>query len=318
MTVSRALDLPFLHQPADLAHELAHQGHVVGDDEALQRESPLHDGEHLRRPGHRRLVLVFRDRAAEGDAAEIVQPLEHGVEDPAADILEVGIDALRAELVQNGADIVLGLVVEAGVVARLAHRPGALVLAAGAADDLGAGELGELPRHLADRTGGRRHEHRLTCLGLADVPDAVPGGEGRHAQHAEMSRQGCGRGVDLAQALAVVERVARPVQQADHRVALGESRVLRLDHLADRTAGQWLVELEGRRVGAQLCHARPHVGIERQEARAHQHLALGRCRQARLLLAEAVGGHVARRALGEHDLDGVGHGSVLSTKSLRR
>ena len=26
----------------------------------------------------------------------------------------------------------------------------------------------------------------------------------------------------------------------------------------------------------------------------------------------------ARRTLGEHDLDGVGHGSVLSTKSLRR
>ena len=53
-------------------------------------------------------VLVLRDGAAEGDPAEIVQPLEHGVEDPAADILEVGVDALRAELVEHRAVVALG------------------------------------------------------------------------------------------------------------------------------------------------------------------------------------------------------------------
>ena len=137
-------------------------------------------------PGHRRGVLVLRDGAAEGDPAEIVQPLEHGVEDPAADILEIGIDALRAELVEHGAGVALGLVVEAGVVARLAHRPAAFVLVAGAAHHAGAGKPGELARHLADRAGGGRDERRLARLGLADVPDAVPGGEARHAEHAEM------------------------------------------------------------------------------------------------------------------------------------
>src|SRR6185436_4212434 len=38
---------------------------------------------------------------------------------------------------------------------------------------------------------------------------------------------------------------------------------------------------------------------------------------ADLLLAEAVGGDVAGGTLGEHDLAGIGHGSGLSTKSLR-
>ena len=93
------------------------------------------------------------------------------------------------------------------------------------------------------------------------------GGERRH------------RRVDLAQALAVMERMGRPVQHADHGVALGKARVLRLHHLAHRPAGQRLVELEGRRVGAQLRHARAHVGIERKKTRADQYLAVRRRRQ---------------------------------------
>ena len=129
---------------------------------------------------------------------------------------------LRAELVEHGAVVALGAMVEAGVVARLAHRPMALVLVAGAAHDLRAGELGELARHLADRAGRGRDERRLARLGLADVLHAVPGGEGRHAEHAEIGLQRRAAGVDLAQALAVMDRVARPVQQAHHRVALGE------------------------------------------------------------------------------------------------
>ena len=291
---------------------------MVGDDEALQVESALHDGEHLGRPGHRLLVLVFRDRATESDAAEIVQPLEHGVEDLAADILEIGIDALRAELVQHRAVVALRLVVEAGVVARLAHRPLALLLVSGAAHDLRAGELGELARHLAHRAGGGRDEHGLPGLGLADVLHAVPGGEARHAQHAKVGREGDARRVDLAQALAVVERVGRPVQHAHHDVALGEARVPGLHHLADRATGQRLVELERRRVGAQLGHARPHVGIEREEARTDQDLTVGGRRQGRRFVAEAIRGDVAYRALGEDDALDLGHGSFLSSKLVRR
>src|SRR5476649_1237693 len=104
---------------------------MVGDDEALDGEAPLHDGEHLGRSGHRRGVLVLRDGAAEGYSAEIVQALEGGVEDPAADVLEVAIDALGAELVEYRANVAFAAMVEAGVVAGLAHRPVALLLAAG-------------------------------------------------------------------------------------------------------------------------------------------------------------------------------------------
>ena len=291
---------------------------MVGDDEALQGESALDDGEHLLGACDRRGVLVFRDGAAEGDAAEIVQAREDGVEDPAADILEIGIDTLRAELVEHRAHVTLGLVVEAGVVARLGHRPLALLLVAGAAHDMRARQLGELAGDLADRAGRGGDEHRLAGLGLADVLDAVPGGEARHAQHAEIGRERDAGRIDLAQALAVMDRVGGPVQHAHHDVALGVARVLRLDDLADRTAGQRLVEFEGRRVGAQLGHARPHVGIERQEALRHQDLAVGQGGERNRFGAEAIGSDVALGALGEDDLLDVGHGSFLSSKSLRR
>ncbi len=240
------------------------------------------------------------------------------MEQLAADILEVGVDALRAELVEHRAVVLLGAVVEAGVVARLAHGPHALVLVAGAAHHLGAGELGELARHLADRAGRRRDEHRLARLGLADVLHAVPGGESGHAEHAEIGRERHAARFDLAQALAVMDGMARPVEHADHQVALGERGVLRLHHLTDRAAGQRLAERERRRVGAHLGHARPHVGIERQEAAAHQHLAVAERRQGDGLLAEAVGGDVAGRALGEDDLGGFGHGHLSKDLASQR
>src|SRR4029078_8564889 len=71
-------------------------------------------------------------------------------------------------------------------------------------------------------------------------------------------------------------------------------------------------------VGARLGHARSHVRVERQEALAHQQLAVADRRQRDLFLAEAVGGDVAGGAPGKHDLKGVGHGSGLSMQSYCR
>lgn len=82
------LEFAALEVTADFVDEVVHQAAVVGDDEALDGQAALDDGEHLGRAGDRLLVLVFRDGAAEGDAAEIVQLLEDGVEDAPADILE--------------------------------------------------------------------------------------------------------------------------------------------------------------------------------------------------------------------------------------
>jgi hypothetical protein len=133
-----------------------------------------------------------------------------------------------------------------------------------------------------------------------------------------MGGQRHARRLDLAQPPTIVERVRRPVQQAGHDVALGETRVPGLDHFADGATGERLVELEGGHIGVELGHARPHVGIERQEQRAHQDLAVGQGRRGRRLGAEAVRRDVAHRALGEDDLSDFGHGSFLSSKSLRR
>src|SRR5690242_21131886 len=126
------------------------------------------------------------------------------MEDPSADILEIRIDALGTELVENGAIVALGPMIEAGVVAGLAHCPYALVLVAGAAHDSGSGKLGELARDLTDgaRRGG--HERRFAGFGPADMLHAVPGREARHAEHTEIGRRRRDARIDLAQALAVV------------------------------------------------------------------------------------------------------------------
>ena len=86
--------------------------------------------------------------------------------------------------------------------------------------------------------------------------------------------------------------------------------------LRHRAAGQRLVDLEGGRVGVELRHARPHVRVEREIARARQHLAVGERRQLRRLGAEAVGRDVAGGTLGEHDLGDVGHGLFLCEVGL--
>jgi hypothetical protein len=75
---------------------------------------------------------------------------------------------------------------------------------------------------------------------------------------------------------------------------------------------------KGGRVGAHLGHARPHVGIERQEALAHQQLAVGSGGRVTVSSRKQSAVTSPPGRFGEHDLDGFGHGSGLSTKSLRR
>jgi hypothetical protein len=72
---------------------------------------------------------------------------EHGVEDLAADVVEVDVHALGA-MFSSGPRGVAGLVVDAGVEAQLLDHPVALGLAAGNADHAAAQELGDLADRL--------------------------------------------------------------------------------------------------------------------------------------------------------------------------
>ena len=71
----------------------------------------------------------------------------------AADILEINIDALRARLVERGAEIGAAMV-ERGIEAELVLDIAALVGTAGDPDDPRTLALGELPGDGADRARG--------------------------------------------------------------------------------------------------------------------------------------------------------------------
>src|SRR6185295_7336064 len=77
--------------------------------------------------------VVVRDRAADDDAGEQVRARQHGVEDFAADIVEVHPDAIRAGLLQRRGEIA-GLVVDAGIEAELVLHVPALLVSARDAD----------------------------------------------------------------------------------------------------------------------------------------------------------------------------------------
>src|SRR5258708_17687034 len=136
-------------------------------------------------PLDRRRAVVLRDGAADDDPGAARQSGERGVQDVAADVVEIDVDPLRATLPQGGLHV-LGLVIDRGVEAQLLHEVAALLGAAGDADGAASLELGDLADHHADSAGGARNDDGLAGCRPADVEQAELGG---HAGGAE-SRDG--------------------------------------------------------------------------------------------------------------------------------
>ena len=122
------------------------------------------------------------DEAAHRHPGEGVEQRQHRVEDPAADILEIDVDAIRA----GGRELLAevgGAVVEGGVEAELFRQRPHLGGAAGDADSPRPAQLCDLADGRADGAGGGGHHHGLARLRLADVAEADIGGEARLVHH---------------------------------------------------------------------------------------------------------------------------------------
>jgi hypothetical protein len=140
-----------------LALEFGHFMKPIADDEALDAQ-PLAQGREQQR---RHLVgadasfgrVVFRYRAADRDAREAVEQREDRVENGAADILEIDIDAVGAGGFERVGEI-LPLVIDGAVEAEFARDEIAFLRAARDADDAAAFELRDLARDRADRARG--------------------------------------------------------------------------------------------------------------------------------------------------------------------
>src|SRR4029079_623017 len=114
------------------------------DDESLHAEALADDAEDVARTGRAFGRGVARDHPAGDDPPEVLHLLERGVEDVAADVVEVHVDAVRAGLAERGADVAL-LVVDAVVEAELLDDETAFLLAARDADHVAVQDLADLP-----------------------------------------------------------------------------------------------------------------------------------------------------------------------------
>lgn len=142
---------------------------VVEDDEALHLDALAQDRAHQRRqavrPGWQLGVVVVGDDAADRDPGLGVEQREDSVEDLAADVLVIDVDAVRAGLGQSFGEV-RGMVVEAGIEAEHLHGVAAFFRTAGDADHSAALELADLSDGGADRPGGGGHHQGLPAWGL--------------------------------------------------------------------------------------------------------------------------------------------------------
>src|SRR6266850_3397351 len=93
-----ALDASRLEPAADFGQELRIEAQVVGDDEALHVDTIADHRQEVARARVGRVEVVLRDHAAERDAREGVDLPQHHIQERAAHVLEVDVDALGAGL----------------------------------------------------------------------------------------------------------------------------------------------------------------------------------------------------------------------------
>ena len=258
------------------------------------------------RPRGRRLArsaVGNADGAADDDPGADVDPLQHGVGDRPADVVEVDVDARRAGFGDRAAEVRRRLVVHRRVIAEVPAAERGLLVRAGQADRAATLEPGDLPDHGADRPRRGRDHHRLPGLGPADLGQPEVGGEAGVAQDVERGRDRRLGGIELAVDVpAVGERPFAPALAAQDEVP---RRVVRMpgsrdlthgeaDH--DRAQGQRLAVV--RRLGDPASHGR----VQREVDHPDQKLSRSRLRPRRRLQAEAVLPHPALGARDQQDL----------------
>ena len=187
-TSSRILSLPSLCHCPSLADRLRNAVSPVEHDQALHAQPLGQHGAQVLRALRRLGGVVGGDQPAHGDAPEQVHLRQHGVEDFAADVLEIHVDPVRRGGFQIGGQVA-GLVVDAGIEAQFLGDVAAFLSAARDADGAASLDLGDLADQRADRTRCRRDHHRLARLGLAHLEQAEVGGPSRHAEPAHPALQ---------------------------------------------------------------------------------------------------------------------------------
>src|SRR5205807_7489604 len=181
---------------------------VVGDDEALQLEAVSNS---------RNQVLhavafggiVVGDHSANGNSSKGIAAGQYGVENWAADIFKIDINAFGCRLCQSFCHLV-GAMIDAGIKAQFFHDEVALFTSTGNADYAAALDLRNLAGNAAYGSTSGRDNHGLAGLGLANLQQAIPGGSSGHTDCAQISRRRDDFCIDHPQSSAILDGVFLP------------------------------------------------------------------------------------------------------------
>ena len=198
---------------------------------------------------------------------------QRGVENVAADIIEVDIDALGAVFLQSLLHVA-GFVVDRSVEAELVDQVAALVRAAGNADRAAALDFRDLSDDGADGAGRAGYDNGLSGLRLAYFEQAEIGGQSRHSQRAEEDRQRGDASVGPDELFAGHDRVLLHPEHAGHLVADLELRMTRRDHPAGGTGAHYLADAHRRDVRLAFVHPAAHRRVERNVEHLDQYFAV--------------------------------------------
>ena len=154
----------------------------------------------------------------------------------------------------------------AGVVAQLFHRVLAFLRRAGDADHAAALDLGNLPHHRSNRTGGSRKHHGFTGPGLADIQQAHVGSKAGHTQHTQRVGYRLYARIQLHQARPIGQGVLLPAGEGRDQVARGKVRMIGGDHLGHGAAHHHLTQFHPVSIAVARGHPTAHVGVQREVA----------------------------------------------------
>ncbi len=146
ITSSWYLSLPATHPCGELGQSgRSLRGAVIEDQESTHGGARYQNVTHQARALRCLRVVILRDLAADGYAGAYIEVREDGVADGSADVVEISVDAARAQLAQGGCVIAGGLVIERSVEAAFAGQILGFLRTAGDAHHAASGDL----RHLS-------------------------------------------------------------------------------------------------------------------------------------------------------------------------
>ena len=125
----------------------------------------------------------MRDCSADDDSGAAREVGERSLQNRAADVVEIDIDALGTMLPEGASDV-FGFVIDSGIEAEVFDDIAALLGAPGDADDVAVFDFGDLADDGADGPSCGGDDDCFSGLGLAGVEESEICGHAGHAEDA--------------------------------------------------------------------------------------------------------------------------------------